>query len=86
MLTVFLFQKRKAGTAPSEEEAVESDDAPKVPVENTEVKVEVQSSSAEPKEEEEKKEEEQKAALQAKRKKATNPYGAWEQIQEEKDP
>lgn len=83
MLMLCLIQKRKADTAPSEEEGGErgADDAPKVPTEDTEVKVEVQSSSAEPKEEEKKDE-----TMQPKRKKAANPYGAWEQIQEEKDP
>lgn len=78
-LTVFLFQKRKVDTAPSEEGNEKAGDkAPKVSTEDTEVKVEVQSSSAEPAKEEE--------ATQPKRKKNANPYGAWEQIKEEKDP
>lgn len=74
-------QKRKVDTQPSEEEGGEKadDDAPKEPTEETEVKLKVQSSSAEP-------EKAAAAATQPKRKRATNPYGAWEQIKEEKDP
>lgn len=77
-LMVSLLQKRKADTQPSGEEGGEKvgDDAPKEPTEDTEVKVEVQSSSAEL----------EKEATQPKRKRAANPYGAWEQIKEEKDP
>lgn len=73
-------QKRKVDTQPSEEEGGEKadDDASKEPTEETEVKLKVQSSSAEP--------EKAAAATQPKRKRATNPYGAWEQIKEEKDP
>lgn len=74
-------RKRKADTQPSEEEGGEKaeDDAPKEPMEETEVKLKVQSSSAEP-------EEEAATTTQPKRKRAANPYGAWEQIKEEKDP
>ncbi|XP_023254078.1 WW domain-binding protein 4-like [Seriola lalandi dorsalis] len=45
---------------------------------------EVQSTTAEP--EEKKEEEATQVVTQAKRPKAANPYGAWEQIQEEEDP
>lgn len=83
--TVFLFQKRKVDTVPSEEGGEKpGDDSPKGSTEDLEMKVEVRSNSAElEKKKEEKKEEE---ATQPKRKKAANPYGAWEQIKEEKDP
>lgn len=73
-------QKRKVDTQPSEEEGGEKadDDAPKEPTEETEVKLKVQSSSAE--------EAVVTMTTQPKRKRAANPYGAWEQIKEEKDP
>lgn len=60
-----------------------SDDAPKEDAEETK-KEEVQSTTAKP--EEKKVEEVTQGKIQAKRPKATNPYGVWEQIQEEEDP
>lgn len=45
---------------------------------------EVQSTAAEP--EEKKEEKATRVVPQAKKPKAANPYGAWEQIQEEEDP
>lgn len=83
-LFLFCFQKRKAEAEPSEKKAGEkvSDDAPK----ETKKEEEVQSttSTAEPEEKTEKEATQRKT--QAKRPKAANPYGVWEQIQEEKDP
>ncbi|XP_035533787.1 WW domain-binding protein 4 isoform X2 [Morone saxatilis] len=80
------FRKRKAEDEPSEKEGEDkaSDDSPKEDAEEAKKEEEVQSMTAEP---EEKKEEEPiQRKMQAKRPKATNPYGVWEQIQEEKDP
>lgn len=83
----FCFQKRKAEAEPSEKEGEDkvSDDAPKEDDEETKKEEEVPSTTAEP--EEKKKEEEPKQReTPAKRPKAANPYGVWEQIQEEEDP
>ncbi|XP_044043091.1 WW domain-binding protein 4 [Siniperca chuatsi] len=79
------FRKRKAEDEPSEEEGEDevSDDAPKEDAVETKKEEEVQSTTAEPVE---KKEKATQRKTQAKRPKATNPYGVWEQIQEEKDP
>ncbi|XP_073318439.1 WW domain-binding protein 4 [Pagrus major] len=80
------FRKRKAEAEPPEEEKEDkvSDDAPKEDAEETKKDEEVQSMTAEP--EEEKKKEAPQSVTQAKRPKAANPYGTWEQIQEEEDP
>lgn len=61
-----------------------SEDIPKEDTEETKKEEEVQSTSAEP----EKRQQEvvTQRETQAKRLKAVNPYGAWEQIREEKDP
>lgn len=71
---------------PSEKEgdAKISEDTPKEDAEETKKEEEVQSTPAEP-------EKRQQGVVtqretQAKRLKAVNPYGAWEQIREEKDP
>nr|XP_057907939.1 WW domain-binding protein 4 isoform X2 [Doryrhamphus excisus] len=72
-----LSRKRKAEGEPSEEKA-EDKTSSEIPQED--VKEEIQSTNTEP---EEKKQEDTE---KAKRPKAVNPYGAWEQIQEEKDP
>ncbi|XP_051283384.1 WW domain-binding protein 4 isoform X2 [Dicentrarchus labrax] len=84
------FRKRKAEDEPSEKEGEDkaSDDspkeeAPKEDAEEAKKEEEVQSTTAKP---EEKKEEPIQRKTQAKRPKAANPYGVWEQIQEEKDP
>nr|XP_046238551.1 WW domain-binding protein 4 [Scatophagus argus] len=79
------FRKRKAEAEPSEEEAEDKvgDDAPKEDAAETKKEEMVQSMTAEPEKEEEKV---TPSATQAKRPKAANPYGVWEQIQEEKDP
>uniref|UniRef100_A0A4W6DL59 WW domain binding protein 4 n=1 Tax=Lates calcarifer TaxID=8187 RepID=A0A4W6DL59_LATCA len=76
------FRKRKAEAESSEKEEEDkaSDDTPKEDAEEMKKEEEVQSTAAEP---EEKKVEE---ATQAKRPKAANPYGVWEQIQLEEDP
>ncbi|XP_038576696.1 WW domain-binding protein 4 [Micropterus salmoides] len=80
------FRKRKAEAEPSESEGEDkvSDDAPKEDAEETKKEEEVQSTTAKP--EEKKVEEVTQGKIQAKRPKATNPYGVWEQIQEEEDP
>ncbi|XP_023249133.1 WW domain-binding protein 4 [Seriola lalandi dorsalis] len=81
------FRKRKAEAEPSEKEGEEkaSDDTPKQDAEEMKKEEEeVQSTTAEP--EEKKEEEATQVVTQAKRPKAANPYGAWEQIQEEEDP
>ncbi|XP_039997835.1 WW domain-binding protein 4 [Xiphias gladius] len=76
------FRKRKAEAEASEKEGEDkaSDDSPKEDAEEMKKDEEVQSTTAAP---EEKKEEE---VTQAKRPKAANPYGAWEQIKIEEDP
>lgn len=81
------FQKRKAEAEPSEKEGEDkvSDSAPKEEAEEVKKQEEVQSTTtAEP--EEKKKETPAPVKTQAKRSKTANPYGAWEQIQEEEDP
>lgn len=82
------FRKRKAEAEPSgkEEEDKVSEDAPKEDAEEKKTEEEVHSTTAEPKEKKEKEEEETNRETQAKRPKAANPYGVWEQIQEEEDP
>lgn len=80
------FQKRKAEAEPSEEEGGGdnvSEEAPKEEAKETTKEEEVQDVTAEP---EKKQEEAPQSATQAKRWRAANPYGAWEQIREEKDP
>ncbi|XP_071320872.1 WW domain-binding protein 4 [Trachinotus anak] len=75
------FRKRKAEAEPSEKEGEDAgDDTPKEDAGEMKEEEEVQSTTAEP---EEKKEVE---ATQAKRPRAANPYGTWEQIQQEEDP
>uniref|UniRef100_A0A8D3AYP0 WW domain-binding protein 4 n=1 Tax=Scophthalmus maximus TaxID=52904 RepID=A0A8D3AYP0_SCOMX len=80
------FRKRKAEAEPSEKEREDkaSDDAPKENAEEIKKEEEVQSIAAQP--EEKKKEEVTRRVTQAKKLKASNPYGTWEQIQEEEDP
>lgn len=77
----FHFQKRKADADPLEKEEDEktSDDAPKEETKDTKKEEEVHSTTAEL---DEKKDE----VTKPKRWRATNPYGAWEQVKEEKDP
>lgn len=84
---LFCFQKRKAEAEPSEKEGDNkvSDGAPKEDAKETKKEEVVRSAAAEP-EEEKKKEEVTQRKTQARRPKAANPYGFWEQIQEEKDP
>ncbi|XP_034470008.1 WW domain-binding protein 4 [Hippoglossus hippoglossus] len=84
------FRKRKAEDRPSDmeedKEDKASDDAPKEDAEEMKKEEEVQSTTAEP---EEKKEEEKKKEVvvrQARKPKKANPYGVWEEIQEEEDP
>lgn len=76
------FQKRKAEAEPSEQEGEDkaSSDSPKEDTEEGKKEEEVQSATSEPKEKKEEKE------TQAKKRKAINPYGTWEQIQQEEDP
>lgn len=78
---MFCFQKRKAEDKPSEKEEEDktSDDTPKGDSEDEEVP----STAAEP---EKKAEEAKPVPTQAKRPKSVNPYGIWEQIQQEEDP
>ncbi|KAF7663194.1 hypothetical protein LDENG_00214820 [Lucifuga dentata] len=73
------FRKRKAEAEPSEKEGEDkaSSDTPKEDIEEKKKEEEAQIVTSEP----EKKKEETKA----KRPKTTNPYGAWEQIQQEED-
>lgn len=73
------FRKRKAEVEPSEQEGEDkaSDGSPKEDAEENKKEEEVQSTTTEPKEEKE---------PQAKKPKAYNPYGTWEQIQLEEDP
>ncbi|XP_070786806.1 WW domain-binding protein 4 [Enoplosus armatus] len=80
------FRKRKAEAEPSENEGEDkvSDDAPKEDAEETKKEEEVPSTTAEPVEK--KQEAATQVRTQAKRPKATNPYGVWEQILEEEDP
>lgn len=78
---MFCLQKRKAE---AEGEDKVSDDAPKEDAEETKKEEAVQSTSAEP--EEKKAEEPTQRKTQAKRPKGANPYGVWEQIEEEVDP
>ncbi|CAJ1086776.1 WW domain-binding protein 4 [Xyrichtys novacula] len=85
------FRKRKVEAEPSEKEEKEEDEedkvseeAPKKDTEETEKEDEVSTTTAEP--EEKKVEEAVQEVKPAKRPKAATPYGAWEQIQEEKDP
>lgn len=75
------FRKRKAETEPSEKEGEDkvSDDAPK----DDEKEEEIQSTPAEPEKTEE---QATQGKTQAKRPKAANPYGVWEQILQEEDP
>lgn len=77
------FQKRKAEPSEKEGQDKVSEDAPKEDDEETKKEEEVQSTTAEA---EEKKEEVTQGKTQAKRPKTVNPYGVWEQIQEEEDP
>ncbi|XP_028427967.1 WW domain-binding protein 4 [Perca flavescens] len=81
------FRKRKAEAEPSEKEGEDkmSDDAPKEVPEEMKKEQDVQSTTAEP-EKEKKEEEVAPVKMRTKRPKATNPYGAWEEIQEEEDP
>ncbi|KAI3366120.1 hypothetical protein L3Q82_009947, partial [Scortum barcoo] len=81
------FRKRKAEAEPSvkEGEVKASDEVPKEDDEETKKEEEVPSTTAEP-EEKKKEEEPTQRATQAKRPKAANPYGVWEQIQQEEDP
>lgn len=76
------FRKRKAETEPSEKEGEDeaSGDTKKDDSEEKKAEEEAQGTLTEP---ERKKEEEN---TQAKRPRAANPYGVWEQIQEEEDP
>lgn len=87
-LFLFCFQKRKTEAEPSEKEADEkvSDDAPKEDPKETKKEEEVQSTTSTAEPEEKKEKEATQRKTQAKRPKAANPYGVWEQIQEEKDP
>ncbi|XP_029928890.1 WW domain-binding protein 4 [Myripristis murdjan] len=77
------FRKRKAETEPSEKEEGGDEASADTKEDDSEEKKgeeEAQSTSAEPKEEKEEEE------TQAKRPRAANPYGVWEQIQQEEDP
>ncbi|XP_054479946.1 WW domain-binding protein 4 [Anoplopoma fimbria] len=94
------FRKRKAEAEPSEKEGEDkaSDDAPKqeaeqmkkeeevqsTTAEQVKKEEEVQSTTAEP--EEKQKEEAPPVKKQVRRPKTANPYGTWEEIQEEEDP
>lgn len=82
------FRKRKAEAEPSgkEEEDKVSEDAPKEDAEEKKTEQEVHSTTAEPEEKKEKEKEETNRETQPKRPKTANPYGVWEQIQEEEDP
>ncbi|XP_034720109.1 WW domain-binding protein 4 [Etheostoma cragini] len=83
------FRKRKAEAEPSEKEGEEmSDGALKEAPEEMKKEQDVQSTTAEPEKEEKEKKEEEVAPVKIrnKRPKAANPYGAWEEIQEEEDP
>lgn len=81
----FGFQKRKAEAEPSEKEGEDkvSDEAPKEGDEELKKEEAVQSTTAE---EKKKEGEATQRETQAKRPKAANPYGVWEQILEEEDP
>ncbi|KAA8579716.1 hypothetical protein FQN60_006809 [Etheostoma spectabile] len=81
------FRKRKAEAEPSEKEGEDkmSEDAPKEAPEEMKKEQDVQSTPAEP-EKEKKEEEVAPVKIRNKRPKAANPYGAWEEIQEEEDP
>lgn len=84
------FMKRQAEAEPSENEGEDkvSDEAPEeeeMKAEEIKKEEEVQSKTAEPKEKKEVKVFMQ-VKTQAKRLKTANPYGAWEEIQEEEDP
>lgn len=86
--SVFLLlcsQKRKAEAEPSEKEGEDkaSDSSPKEDAEENKIESEVPSTAAEP---EKKAEEATPGKTQAKRPKSANPYGAWEQIEQEEDP
>ncbi|XP_059184075.1 WW domain-binding protein 4 [Centropristis striata] len=78
------FRKRKAESEPTEKEGEDkvSDDAPKEETGEVKKEEEVQSLAAEPEE----KKEAAPVTTKAKRPKTINPYGAWEEIQEEEDP
>ncbi|XP_040887973.1 WW domain-binding protein 4 [Toxotes jaculatrix] len=80
------FRKRKAEVEPSGEEGEDkaSDDTPKEDAKEMKKEEGVQSTTAEPEEKKEK--EATQGETQAKRPKAANPYGTWEQIQQEEDP
>lgn len=83
----FCSQKRKAEAEPSEKEGDKvSEEAPKEDAKEAKKEEEVQVTTAEPEEEKKKEEEVTRRKTPAKRPRAANPYGAWEQIQEEKDP
>ncbi|XP_026219565.1 WW domain-binding protein 4 [Anabas testudineus] len=79
------FRKRKAEAEPSEKEGEDkaSDSSPKEDAEENKIESEVPSTAAEP---EKKAEEATPGKTQAKRPKSANPYGAWEQIEQEEDP
>ncbi|KAK2856991.1 hypothetical protein Q5P01_005726 [Channa striata] len=79
------FRKRKAEDEPSEKEGEDkpSDETPKEDAEEKNKDEEVPSTAAEP---EKKEEATSQRQTQPKRAKAANPYGVWEQIQQEEDP
>ncbi|KAM6893905.1 LOW QUALITY PROTEIN: WW domain-binding protein 4 [Xenentodon cancila] len=78
------FRKRKVETEPSEKEVEDkgSEDAPKE--EEPKIEAEVQSTPAETKKKEEKATPKETQVKRPKR--AANPYGAWEKVQQEEDP
>lgn len=79
------FRKRKAETEPSEkeDEGKVSDDTPKDDDKEATKVEEVQNTTAEPEKTEE---QATQRETKAKRPKAANPYGVWEQILQEEDP
>ncbi|XP_024121047.1 WW domain-binding protein 4 [Oryzias melastigma] len=77
------FRKRKTEPEPTEKEDTISDDAPKEEDKEVKQEEEVKATAAEPEKVEEKA---TPAPTQPKRRRAANPYGAWEKIKQEKDP
>ncbi|MED6240054.1 hypothetical protein ATANTOWER_015336 [Ataeniobius toweri] len=79
------FRKRKTEAEPSEREGDEkaAEDAPKEETKETKNEEELKSSAAKP---EKAKEVMTTGRTQVRRPKVANPYGAWEQIQQEEDP
>lgn len=86
---LFVFQKRKAEPEPTEKEEEDKvdDDGPKEEEKEIKQEEEVKATTAEPEKIEEKATPVQAPVqTQPRRRRAANPYGAWEKVKQEKDP